>query len=175
MITYRVAQQEDARRIAQLHAISWQQNYKGILKDHYLKYEVNQDRMQVWEKRLHSPGENQYIVLAFDDNIFCGFACTFADHDPQWGALMDNLHVFGDWKGKGIGAELMKRSASWVYEKNPDSAFYLWVLDKNKGASRFYQRMGGKIEESTLDEMPGGGKAYIHRFVWRNLKPLIQS
>lgn len=175
MITYRTATQEDARRIAQLHALSWQQNYKGILSDQYLDQEVRNDRMKVWDKRLNEPRENQHIILAFDENILCGFACAYADKDPEYGALLDNLHIFGDWKGKGIGAELMRRSAAWVHERNPDSNYYLWVLEKNKGATRFYKRLGGEIVETMLDDMPGGGQASIHRIVWTDLNSLLQA
>lgn len=166
MITYRTATQDDARRIAQLHALSWQQNYKGILKDEYLDHEVRNDRMKVWGNRLTNPSESQYILLAFDENVLCGFSCLFMDKDPTWGALLDNLHVFGDWKGKGIGAELMRRSALWVSETNADSGLFLWVLEGNKGAIRFYKRMGGQIQETIVEELPGGGQSNILRFVW---------
>lgn len=175
MITYRIATREDARRIAQLHALSWQQNYKGILTDEYLDHQVRDDRMQVWQKRLANENTQQYILLAFDEQVLCGFACSFLDKDPTWGALLDNLHVFGDWKGKGIGAELMKRSAKWVHETDPASHFYLWVLEGNKGAIRFYKRMGGEIQDTLLDDLPGGSQANVLRFVWTDVAGLAQE
>lgn len=172
MIKYRTATQDDARRIAQLHALSWQQNYKGIFNDKYLQREVRNERMKVWEKRLASSQPNQHILLAFDEKVLCGFSCAYLKKDPTWGALLDNLHVFGDWKGKGIGAELMRQSAQWVFAQNPLSKYYLWVLEGNKGAIRFYKRMGGEIKETMLEELPGGGSSNIHRFVWEDVKTL---
>ncbi|MGB3850078.1 MAG: hypothetical protein WA958_08940 [Tunicatimonas sp.] len=61
MITYRAATLADAEAIAQLHAQSWQQHYRGIMRDDYLDHSVREDRQAVWAERLKSPTVNQHI------------------------------------------------------------------------------------------------------------------
>ena len=69
----------------------------------------------------------------------------------------------------------MKEAASWVYQKDPNSNLYLWVLSQNYPSIRFYERLGGNNEEEVIDDLPGGGQGAIIRFVWTNLQQLINS
>jgi hypothetical protein len=98
---YREATSKDSEQVALLHARSWKENYRGILREEYLNHEVEQDRLKVWRERLEHPKDNQYILLAEDNNIICGLACVYANHDPVWGSLLDNLHVLSTYKGQG--------------------------------------------------------------------------
>ena len=106
MIEFRTPTKEDTNNIALLHAHSWQVNYKGILSDDYLSKKANTDRLAVWKKRFEKPNGNRHIILAEDEGELVGFICTYFDHDPQWGALLDNLHIATHMKRKGIGMEL---------------------------------------------------------------------
>ena len=70
--------------------------------------------------------------------------------------------------------ELMRRSAKWVYERNPGSNYYLWVLEGNIPAIKFYEKMGGMAIELTPVEMPDGETANSIRYVWTDLELLIR-
>ena len=172
---YREATFSDTEKIALLHAQSWQRNYRGILLDDYLDNTVYNDRLATWKGRLQAPAENQYILLAEEDNILCGLACVFANHDPVWGALLDNLHVTADKKGKGIGTQLLVSAAKWAYTQNPGNNFYLWVYEKNTAARKFYEGLGGINQEVTITDNPGGGSASICRYVWTDVQKLIDQ
>ncbi|MEM9672059.1 MAG: GNAT family N-acetyltransferase [Bacteroidota bacterium] len=173
MTTYREALPNEADAIAQLHAASWQKHYRGILRDAYLDQEVLADRLSIWRERFQHPKETQHIIVATDSEQRCGFACTYADFHEEHGALLDNLHVSSAWQGRGIGAELIRRSAQWVYQRDETSGFYLWVFEANTSALAFYQRMGGTIQEKTMVENPGGGSAPVSRIVWPDPSVLI--
>jgi GNAT superfamily N-acetyltransferase len=170
MIHFRTAELADAPTIAAIHARSWQIHYRGIYSDRYLDHEVVAERSAVWHSRLESPVPNQHIILACEGDQVVGFACIFADDDPIWGALLDNLHVIFESKGKGVGAQLIKTAAKWVYERNPASNFHLWVLEDNVEAQKFYDRMGGVVQELTPHELPGGAEANVYRYVWTDLQ-----
>ena len=172
MIIYREATKDDIEKIASLHAKSWQRHYRGVLLDEFLDNHVYNDRLKVWNERLTNPQMNQYILVAEDDSILCGLACVFTNYDPIWGALLDNLHVVSEYKGRGIGAKLLKSAAKWAYIRNPDTYFYLWVYEKNVAARRFYESMGGVNQELASTENPGGGHAQICRYVWKDLQQL---
>ena len=48
-----------------------------------------------------------------------GFVCAYGTHDPQWGSLIDNLHVLAAHKRTGIGATLMRRAGAWLSVHHP--------------------------------------------------------
>ncbi|MGB3850079.1 MAG: GNAT family N-acetyltransferase [Tunicatimonas sp.] len=107
--------------------------------------------------------------MAIDQNELCGFACTYAQHDRRWGALLDNLHVSDHWQGRGIGRALMRRSARWVQPRALPEGLYLWVFEANVAASAFYQRNGGVCQERAVVDNPGGGQAPVLRYIWPKL------
>ena len=166
MIVYREALPDEAEAIAQMHAASWQKHYRGILRDDYLNQNVLTDRLEVWQERFEHPKETQHIIVATDNEQCCGFACTYADFHEEYGALLDNLHVLSAWQGRGIGAELIRKSARWVQQQDKHSGFYLWVFEDNTNALAFYKRMGGTVQEKTVVENPGGGSAPVLRIIW---------
>ena len=173
MITYRVATADDAEPITQLHSLSWQQNYRGILADSFLDGPVLDNRRSVWQSRINQPTPDQHIIVAEDNAKICGLACAYANDNPVWGTLLDNLHVHRDWQGKGIGAALMQKTARWVQQYAPMSGLYLWVLADNINAQKFYDRMGGVNYEKVSLLNPDGNYADCFRYVWTDLTNLV--
>lgn len=173
MLTYRVATADDAESIARLHSLSWQQNYRGIFTDSYLNGPVLDNRRSVWQSRLSQTSPDQYVIVAEDKAKICGLACSYANNDPVWGTLLDNLHVHPDWQGKGIGAALMKTTAHWVHQYAPESGLYLWVLAGNINAQKFYNRMGGVNAEQASLPNPDGNYSDCFRYVWTDLTNLL--
>jgi GNAT superfamily N-acetyltransferase len=167
---FRLASPEDAEAIALLHAQSWQKHYRGIFLDHFLDYEVEDNRREVWGQRLHQPIDNQLIIVAESEQGLLGFVCVFAHSDAEWGALVDNLHARA--QGKGIGKILLSLAANWVKTNYPNSKLHLWVLAENYAAQGFYDKMGGKNIETTSEHNPGGGTALVYRYVWEDLGTL---
>lgn len=165
-IEYCLAAPYHQEAIARLHAYSWQVHYRGIFNDQYLDHEVMQERMSVWKRRFENPSKDQYIILANDKDLLCGFGCVFLNHDPEFGSLVDNLHVHPEWQRKGIGRKLMNHCAQRVAELDNQFKMYLWVLKENHKARQFYESLGGKTVETTIENNPGGGQAEILRIYW---------
>jgi ribosomal protein S18 acetylase RimI-like enzyme len=173
-VEYREVTADDVAAIAGLHAESWRRHYRGAFLDSYLDGDVVRDRMAEWTSRLAQAGPDRYTVAGFlDDGTMAGFAYTFLDADPAWGAFLDNLHVRHDVKRQGVGARLMAETARAVIERRPSSGLYLWVLEQNTAAQAFYQAQGGRrIERQLAGPFPGGGQAYSFRYAWRDLSRL---
>ncbi|MFT6810749.1 MAG: GNAT superfamily N-acetyltransferase [Saprospiraceae bacterium] len=165
---FRLANKSDISNIAKLHADSWQMNYRGSFSDEYLENEVHGDRLEVWTERLNNPTDTQHVLLAEEHEMLMGFVCTFLDYHKEWGAYLDNLHVQPTAYGQGLGGQLLVKSAAYVAKYRSNSELYLWVLEKNLGAIRFYGRMGGLNKGSTEFQNPGGGKSNALRIVWDN-------
>lgn len=175
MIVYQAASADDAGAIALLHAQSWEQHYRNEYTAHYLNHEVRADRLQVWTNRMTNPADNQYVIKAMDGDQLCGFACVFINHNPTWGALVDNLHVSKAWKGRGIGRKLMQAAGQWVFDQASEKPMYLWVLESNMDARQFYERVGGHLVEKSTKPNPGGGESPVLRYVWADLNALISA
>jgi ribosomal protein S18 acetylase RimI-like enzyme len=172
---YRQAKPDEANIIAQLHATSWQTAYRGILSDDFLDNEVLNNRRAIWQKRFAEPQGNEYICVAIDQQNPKGFVCVYANDDEKWGALIDNLHVLPDSKGRGVGKRLMQEAGKWVAENYPQSGIYLWVYADNHDAILFYEKMGGQHVESALHDNPDGSISNTYRYVWTDIAVLLND
>ncbi|PHI19568.1 GNAT family N-acetyltransferase [Lewinellaceae bacterium SD302] len=170
-MTYRQAIPDDAIAIARLHTRSWQENYRGAMSDDYLDNQAGAERLTFWQKRLATPDPKRGTILAEADDQLQGFICLALDTDPQFGALLDNLHVAASQRGQGVGRELMRRGAEWVKEKRPDSGIYLYVLAQNERAARFYERVGG-TRQAELDLELVGQRVASLRITWNRAEEL---
>ncbi|MDQ4139497.1 MAG: GNAT family N-acetyltransferase [Bacteroidota bacterium] len=173
MIKLREAQFQDYTAIAKLHATSWQQHYRGIMSDNFLDNEVEHDRLKVWHERLQNPPENQKIILATLNENLVGLSCFYLNDDPDFGTLIDNLHVAKNLQKSGVGAMLLKESAKFIRDHANFPKMYLWVYELNKNARAFYDRLGGKnfqtIEVENIDKT----KALVCRYVWEDVSSII--
>lgn len=176
----RPARASDVERIARLHAESWRVAYRGMYRDEYLDGDVFEDRLKLWRQRLAAPAPNQHTIVADGGDALAGFACAFGDDDPRWGTLLDNLHVRPDGKRLGVGTRLIAEVARWSLREYPACGLYLWVLEPNAPARRFYERWGARNEESQAAHPPGGGipgtgTLMGMRYVWEDPKPLSSA
>jgi GNAT superfamily N-acetyltransferase len=172
-MTIRAAGLADADAIAQLHAHSWQTAYRGILSDEFLQGPLHENRRVLWHTRLTAPDRaDQYVLVEEQGGAIRGFACAFLEADPEWGCLLDNLHVVPDLKGKGLGRLLMSAVAQRVLSANPYGRLHLWAYEQNLAARRFYEHLGGintlRQAELALD----GTEVNAVRYCWSELSEL---
>lgn len=165
-VKLRVATIEDAEGVARLHADSWRRTYRGMMRDEFLDGDLVQERLSAWRERLQSPAPNQLIVVAEASGVIQGFICVFGDDDARWGSLIDNLHVRQEVQTKGIGRQLMREAAAWVTLNYPRCGLYLWVMQANDNAQRFYERLGGSNEGGEVRENAERGAAHVFRYAW---------
>lgn len=166
----RKALPSDVAAVAELHTDSWRNTYRGILSDHFLDHEIFENRLAHWRKRLSDrQPSTQLVLLAEEPGKLIGFTCVFLDADPQWGALLDNLHVRFDAQGHGVGRQLMSHAVAWIFKKRPVSGLYLWLFEGNHQGRAFYERLGGNPVEKQVQRAPGGTDVIAVRYGWQNL------
>ncbi len=162
----REANFKDLSNIAELHAESWRENYSEVLSHTYLNVDVYADRTKIWTERLTAPSENQYILIAEIDHVFCGFVCVFGANNPKFGTIIDNLHVKSDIKGKGIGTRLIVEAAGWAMRNYKKDDLYLEVLEVNTNAITFYEYIGGKNIDTAYWHTPCGNQVKEYIYSW---------
>lgn len=156
----------DADAIAALHTESWRDAYRGLVPDDYLDGPLLDERLAFWRARLARPSDARLTLKAMSGAQMVGFACVLRDEDPEWGPLLDNLHVKPALKGRGIGTRLLQASRDWAAQVAPEQTLHLWVIENNLPARRFYDRQGGVVDRRSLHEMSAGVVIAAVRYVW---------
>ena len=173
---FRNAELSDCEALAQLHAVSWRRAYRGILAQEFLDTFAEDDRRLVWRARLSDPNSDAQLVrVAVNEDGLVGFVCVFLDRDERWGALLDNVHVHPDLKGRGVGRQLMAQAASWVIDRRPSSSLHLWVFEENHSARGFYERFGGMSVERSFHRAADGNHVPGICYVWHDLTKLVKE
>ena len=163
----------DAITVADLHATSWRDAYRGMLRDEYLDADVAGDRRRVWTSRLGDRVHSEFGFIAEAAGDAVGFVFLCGRADDAWGTLVDNLHVSPGLKGRGIGRRLLEAAANETQRRFPDDGIYLFVFEANAAARRFYASVGGREVERAAVEPPGGGSQVHWRVVWDNAERLL--
>jgi ribosomal protein S18 acetylase RimI-like enzyme len=158
--------------IADIHASSWRVAYRGILSDAFLDGDLVEDHKTRWAgiaERL-TPRDN--LLIATDGEGAVGFVAGWTSAalgcEDGYGLYINNLHVRPDLRGKKYGESLCRalaRRAKANAAADAKISAYLWVLDGNAPAHRFYHRLGGRDGEHQLTEL-GGRTIGEMRIVW---------
>lgn len=160
-LSFRMACEDDARAVAELHADSWRRHYRGAFSDAFLDGGALGYLLDVWTERMSAPNPMARTILAEQDGQLAGLAHTFLAEDPTWGAFLDNLHVAHWLKRRGTGARLLALTRDAVRAWSPSSGLYLWVLEQNSAARAFYAAQGGVCVERDQTPPPGGDPARL--------------
>lgn len=134
----RQAETGDVSRIAEIFVFVRREKFFPIFQ--YEPYSFGELQvLPVAREYLDSPSRLQ-DVLVYDDGIVRGFL-------EMGGGEIKHLYVESFFRGQGIGGALLEqavqaRGASW-----------LWALEKNPDAIRFYERHGFALTgERVLEE-----------------------
>ena len=165
-VIIRSATEADAASIAAVHAASWRDAYAHILAPEFLNGSIEADWLAVWLQRLRDRPPSQLVNIAVDSNgQVVAFVCACSDFDPQWGSLVDNLHVLPQVRGQGIG-ELLFRAVIRQLAATNSSGLHLWVFEANVAGLRFYKRLGGRVVGKDSSRIPAAGGKAVLRVHW---------
>ena len=166
----RDAKISEASAIASLHAASWTTAYRGLLSDEYLNNDLEGERKKYWLKKMPAITDREFVLVAEEAGELIGFVAVLDKPEAGFDALVDNLHVRPDLKGRGIGGMLLNAVAARLLESNRKS-FYLFVLKGNTPAENFYLAKGGRPLDILTHEF-GGKVVDATRFAWEDLEAM---
>lgn len=110
-----------------------------------LPHEVKADTTTL-RKSLFGGRKVAEVILAEYDDTAVGFALFFHNFSTflgKPGLYIEDLFVQPEMRGKGIGSALLSFLAQLAIDRDCGRLEW-WVLDWNKPAIRFYQKMGAR-------------------------------
>lgn len=133
----RPAEPADATGLAELHLDVWEDAYAGLMPREILDARRTIPlpvRAARWEERLHATP----TWVAEDRTGPVGFICAGPGREEAGLELMA-LYVRARCYDTGLGSRLLRAAIG-------ERSAYLWVLEGNTRAIRFYQRHGFVLE-----------------------------
>ena len=124
---------------------------KGLAEYENLSHEVvaTEDDLR---KSLFGPDPDAEAVFAYHDDEPVGFAVFCRRYSTYLGRpilYLEDIFVLSDWRGSGVGRELMAYGAGLAKARN--FPMMIWsVLDWNKPAIEFYEKLGARKAEGWL-------------------------
>jgi ribosomal protein S18 acetylase RimI-like enzyme len=144
-VTIRVAGVADAEALAPLHVQVWDEAYTGLMPQQVIdgrKVEPMRAKVARWRQRIARPDCTTWV--ADDAGDLVGFVESGRGRDGSGELELMALYVRSSHYDTGLGHRLLETAIG-------DGPAYLWVLDGNARAIRFYERHGfafdGRIEE----------------------------
>jgi GNAT superfamily N-acetyltransferase len=141
----------DCDRVAEIRVRGWQTAYRGIIPRSYLDaMSVARDaerRRFHFQESLRSEGEVVNLVAVRDGEVI-GWVCHGPHRDPEVPTADAELYAiyvaparFGAGAGRALIEESIRRCTAAGHPR-----MYLWVLEENARARRFYERSGFRPE-----------------------------
>jgi GNAT superfamily N-acetyltransferase len=160
-VTVRIApaRVEDAEALADLHLDVWEEAYADLMPASVFteRRARRADRVESWRGIIAAGSSDN--LLAWSGDSLVGFSSTGSGRDPDDDLppleLM-GLYVRSTAYDRGVGFALLQAAVG-------DADAYLWVLDGNARAIRFYERQGFRFDGTTKPEDVG----LEHRMVRR--------
>lgn len=156
MSMIRKMESQDIPRAAEIQTFAWRTNYKGIYSDEYLFTEMLViNRIPYFEKMVNNI---EFDVFVYDDGIVKGFLIVTACKEDDKPNAFQIWNIYADpfFQRGRVGTQLIKHFEEIARQRNFSEAC-LWVLDKNHGAIKFYEKSGythdGKTSVNDLGDV----------------------
>lgn len=166
----RPARLEDAAAIARAHVLSWQHTYRGVVPQAYLDALSVQAKTEEWVTRLQAPQRIVHVAEVGGNAV--GFAAGGKQRSeiPGYTAELFAVYLLPEHQGRMLGRALVEATARDLATQS-HAAMLAWVLARNPGARRFYERLGAheltaksfELAGTTLEEVAYG---------WRDIASL---
>ena len=160
----RPATPDDLPAIEALHLASWQETYADLMPPDFLRDEAPRYLAQKWA----AIPDGTLLVSARDDDIE-GFTLI----DSARPAYLDALHVAALARGAGLGHELIRTAFTAAAGQGAKGA-WLYILEGNEAAERFYKRLGAVETWRGPDPDHGAGIIAI-RLDWFDFSSMLAS
>lgn len=152
---------DDAFRLSRLYAQSWKWAYRSILPQAYLDA-IPEDR---WAFVLHAGPGRSLLAVEGDEyvgTVSFGRSRDLAEDSGLWGEVY-SVYLLPSYARRGIGSRLLRKAVGQLH-KEGYAGVYLWVLEENLRARRFYEKNGFVCSDGRKEAEIGGRRLWKLRY-----------
>lgn len=152
-----------ASKASEVYAVSWKTAYKNIVPQKYL----DELSLEWWTPLLLDSSRAGYVLKDDDDFIAAASIAPAREEKMNgWGEII-SIYVLPKYFNQGYGKKLLEFAVDTL-GKNGFDNIYLWVLEENQQARRFYER-NGFFPNGDKGAITIGGKELVEvRYVHTN-------
>ena len=140
-IVIRKATEADVRQIAEILVEDWKRAYRGIMDSAFLDAMSVEQRYPIEVQRYR-----KYTVAANGQEIL-GYAWNEMMAEESADCEIVALYVRYDRRKSGIGRMLFQNAMD-SFRAVGKKTMIVWCLKENHEARKFYERMGGKADQT---------------------------
>jgi len=127
------ATETHASLAGEIHSLAWQQAYEGLFPAEYIDTENSEKRKQEFKDALQD--ERYQYFLVYDEDICVGIVKIFMENED---CEIASIYFLKKYCGRGLGRKVIAQ----LVEMYKDYCFFLWTLEENHMARRFYVKNG---------------------------------
>ncbi len=146
-----IKQSDDRFAISHIYEESWKFAYKNIIPQSYLE-SIPAGR---WAPYLDKEGVNTIVLIEGDMLIGTSSYCRSRSSDFSDLGEIISIYLLPQYIGKGYGKPLLDAAVGGLEQSGFDDIF-LWVLEDNLRARKFYEKAGFTPSGIYLDDTIGG-------------------
>lgn len=146
-----ISQNDDRLAISRIYEESWKFAYKDIIPQSYLE----SIPAGGWVSNLDKDGMNTLVMI--EDDTFIGTASYCKSRFPDFDGFGEivSIYLLPQYMGKGYGKYLLDAVVREL-EYLGFQDIFLWVLEDNLRARKFYEKAGFIPGQNYLDDNIGG-------------------
>jgi GNAT superfamily N-acetyltransferase len=157
----RLTPSDDFNAISRIFAQSWRAAYKGIIPQEYLD-ELPDNK---WVQTLKESRWTSLVLIKDGEMIGTASVCPARDETMyDWGEVV-SIYLLPDYFGRGYGRPLLEAAIAALKEIGY-KFIYLWTLDENSQARRFYEKCSFSLSPDRLTIKIGGRDLVEVRYIY---------
>ena len=143
-VVVRDATEDDLEAVVAVKVQGWAETYSPLMDPDVLRPLLDPEQHLARLRRLIQQPATLLLVAVEppEPRRIAGFALTDLAHKPE--PLLESLHVAASVRSQGIGELLMRATAARLAASGYTS-LQLDVVEANRAARRFYERLGGVL------------------------------
>lgn len=164
LIDVRRAEPQDAQAIAQVHRLSWEQAYAGLIPHKPLAQMLDRRGEEWWRKATRGPATLLVVDVAGTIAGYATLGLNRARTLPEDGEIYE-IYLRPEYQGVGLGRRLFGEARRLLRSLGCDG-LVVWCLEDSAHAERFFRSHGGRDLAEGMEDF-GGKKLKKIGFIWR--------
>lgn len=153
---------DDRNKLSNIYEESWKHAYRGIIPQDYL----NAIPKGQWNKNFDITGWNTVVLIKDGAYIGTSSFCKSRFEKYSDSGEVISIYLLPEYMGKGYGNKLLNFVMNEIIEQGFKEVF-LWVLEDNHIARRFYENYGFEFDGDYIDDNIGGKNLREVRYVYK--------